>query len=65
MEDMEFLRAVLAETNANMKSNSEMMKSNQEKAEANRKADCGALKKMMHANQERLEAKIDTNREID
>jgi uncharacterized protein YlxW (UPF0749 family) len=52
MEDMKLLKAMLAKMNANMKSKQEMMNSNQEKVEANEKA-----------NQEDLLAGLETDRE--
>jgi hypothetical protein len=77
MEDMEFLKAMLAKMNANQEKAeaswkadcealSEMMKSNQEKVEANRKADCEVLKEMMDANtkaiQEEILARMDASK---
>jgi hypothetical protein len=52
MQDMELVKVMLAEINANMKSNRNMIKSNQEKAEANKKGD-----------QEHLVARLETDRQ--
>jgi polyhydroxyalkanoate synthesis regulator phasin len=57
MEDMEFLKAMLAEMNANTKSNQEQMKETVErqvgslvsKMEANRKTDIDEMKQEMRA----------------
>jgi hypothetical protein len=56
MEDMELLKAMLVKMNPIMKYNLEMMKSNQEKVEDNRKSD-------QEDFMARLEAKIETDRE--
>jgi hypothetical protein len=69
MKDMELLKAMLAKINTIMKSNLEMMKSNQKNEEANRKANDDTLKEMtdanMKSNQEYLLARIETNKETD
>jgi molecular chaperone GrpE (heat shock protein) len=65
MDNMEFLKAMLAEMNAKMDANQakaakqeEMLKAMQEKANANRKADRVELKRMMNATQERVDANL-------
>jgi hypothetical protein len=55
MEDMEFLKAMLAEVNVNMKTNQERLEA---KIDANRKADQERMQEMIRTNQEKMEEKI-------